>query len=77
MARLLIDNKLHDNIIRLQCDGVVLNKPHTFKGDYVPIPENKTTGNIFWVNVNKYYHKCDKCENFYKFNKLGCPECCK
>jgi hypothetical protein len=77
MSRLLIDNKLHDNIIRIQCDGVVLNKPHTFKGDYVPIPETKTSGSIFWVNVNKYYHKCDKCENFYKFNKLGCPECCK
>ncbi len=75
MSRLLIDNKLHDNIIRLQTDGIVLNKPHIFKGDYVPIPEKKTTGNIFWVNVNKYYHKCDKCNNFYKFNKMGCPNC--
>ncbi len=75
IARLLIDNKLHENIIRLQCDGVVLNKSHAFKGDYVPIPETKTSGNIFWVNVNNYYHKCDICDQFYKFNKLGCPEC--
>jgi hypothetical protein len=75
MGRLLITEKLHENIIRIQCDGVVLNKEHTFSGDYIPVPENKTTGTIFFVNVNKYYHCCPLCAEYYKFNKIGCPEC--
>jgi hypothetical protein len=76
MARTLINDKLHENIVRIQTDGVVLNKPHTFSGEYIPIPESKTTGKIFWVNVNKFFHKCDTCNNFYKFNKIGCYDCC-
>lgn len=75
MARLLINEKLHDNVIRVQTDGIVLNKHHTFSGEYIPIPEDKTTGNIFWVNVNNYYHQCEVCNEFYKFSKEGCPEC--
>jgi hypothetical protein len=76
MGRLIIDEKIHDNIIRIHTDGIVLNIEHNFKNEiYKPIPEAKTTGKIFWVNTNKYYHQCSKCQNFYKYDKRGCPEC--
>jgi hypothetical protein len=54
VGRLILDNGLIDNVIRIQTDGMVLNKPFDFNGDYIPIVEGKTTGTIFWNNVNKY-----------------------
>jgi hypothetical protein len=60
VGRLILDNGLIDNVIRIQTDGIVLNKPFDFKGDYIPIIEDKTTGTIFWNNVNKYNKIDDK-----------------
>ena len=77
-ARTIIKNKIHENIVRVQTDGIVLNKPFTFQGDYIPIPEDKTTGKIFWVSSMEYYHKCNNvnCENYFKFSKSKfCDEC--
>lgn len=76
MARLLITEKLHDNIIRICVDGVILNKNHQFNGNYIPINENKTTGCIFFVSSNEYYNRCLKCNNFFKYKSYKqCPEC--
>ncbi len=78
ISKLIIQNKLHDKIIRVQTDCVVLSEPFDFtksKLNYNPIPEPKTTGTIFFVNNNEYYHKCHKCENYFKYNKLGCIDC--
>lgn len=75
MAELIIKNKLHNNIIRVHTDGIVLDKEFKFEGAYIPLPEDKSTGDLFFVNLNKCYHKCQKCNNFFKFEKTGCPDC--
>jgi hypothetical protein len=56
----IMDNNLMNNIIRIHTDGIVLNEEIDFTDplsnvpNYYPKPEEKTTGNIKWVNVNKY-----------------------
>jgi hypothetical protein len=45
--------KIFENIIRIQTDGIVLNKEIKFSGDYAPIPETKTTGCFTWHHLNK------------------------
>lgn len=52
---LLITENLINDVIRLQTDGICLNKPHDFTHlEYYPKPENKTTGLILWTHVNEY-----------------------
>lgn len=75
MAELIIKNKLHNNLIRVQIDSLVLDKPFDFTESYKPIPEDKTTGTMFFVNLNDYYHQCSQCNQFYKFVKTGCVNC--
>jgi hypothetical protein len=77
IARLVIDEKLYNKVIRTQTDGIVLSEPHDFSHlDYYPKPELKTSGDIFWVSVNEYYKQCDKCQEFYKPKYYKCcPEC--
>ena len=76
MARMIISEKIHNNIIRICIDGIILDKKHDFKIDYKPIPEDKTTGSIFFVSSNKYYNQCLECKNFYKFKEYKkCPDC--
>lgn len=55
VGELILKHNLVDNVIRLHTDGIVLNKQHDFtKEKYYPLPETKTTGLIYWENVNKY-----------------------
>jgi hypothetical protein len=52
---LIISEELIDNVIRIHTDGITLNTEHDFTHlFYYPIPEDKTTGSIYWENVNKY-----------------------
>lgn len=78
MSRMIIKEKIHDKIIRIQTDGIVLSESHKFdESKYYPTPERKLTGNVFFVNVNEYYNQCDKCTNFFKYSDWNgiCPEC--
>ena len=70
IRKLIIDNKLYKNIIKIQTDGIVLDKPFEFsKNAYNPILEGKSTDSLYFVSINEVYHKCqnNNCENFFKF----------
>lgn len=79
MTRIILDNNIDNNVVRLCTDGIVLNKPFDFKKNilyqYVPTLEDKTTGLIKWYHVNKYNHCCDECGKEWKFNKQYCHKC--
>jgi hypothetical protein len=78
MTKIILDNDLDDNVVRLCTDGIVLNKKFDFdngKYEYVPLPEDKTTGFIKWYSVNDYRHVCKKCGDEWKFNKKYVHEC--
>lgn len=75
VARTIIKEKIHDKIIRIHTDGLVLSEQHNFTLDYKPIPEDKTTGKIYWKSTNTYFHQCNKCNNFYKYTSNLCPDC--
>ncbi len=68
IARLIMKENIIDNIIRVQTDGIVLDKQHDFSNNkYYPIPEKKSTGQIKFYNVNNYYHVCCQCNNEYRY----------
>jgi len=68
IARLIMKENIIDNIIRVQTDGIVLDKQHDFSNNiYYPIPEEKCTGQIKFYNVNNYYHVCSQCKNEYRY----------
>ncbi len=53
MCNLIYNNHIINNIIRIQTDGIVLNKQKELKDSkYAPVLENKSTGLIIWYNVN-------------------------
>jgi hypothetical protein len=80
---MILDCGLHDHVIRICTDGIVLDCEHDFTKNskdypYFPIMENKTTGLIKFYNVNKFFHVCDKCGHEWKFNKnYVCDKCVK
>jgi hypothetical protein len=54
---LIIESNILENVIRINTDGIVLNKPFDFStinNSYYPKLEDKTTGFIVWENVNAY-----------------------
>lgn len=52
---LVISEDLINKVIRIHTDGLVFTEPHDFTHlFYYPIPEDKTTGEIVWENVNRY-----------------------
>ena len=55
IGKMIDDEQIEDSVIRIHTDGIVLNKPHTFKSAYSSISEDKTTGSIIFKNVNVYY----------------------
>jgi hypothetical protein len=78
LCNIILKHKIIDNIIRIQTDGIVLNRECIFKGDYKPIPEDKTTGLITWLHVNnnnflqeKRDERKVKEEAFRKANKIN------
>jgi hypothetical protein len=53
ICNLIYKNHIINNIIRIQVDGIVINKEVKLKDrKYCPILEEKTTGLITWYNVN-------------------------
>lgn len=55
--KFLDKHNLVDNVIRIQTDGIVLNKPFDFEKcgeQYYPIPESKTTGKLIFHNLNNW-----------------------
>ena len=55
VGELIMDNKLLENVVRINTDGIVLNQEYDFSDlPYYPKPEDKTTGLIKWNNVNNY-----------------------
>ena len=55
--KLLDKHNLVDNVIRIQTDGIVLNKPFDWEATgekYYPIPESKTTGKLIFHNLNNW-----------------------
>ena len=80
IRKLIIDNKLYENIIKIQVDSVILDKPYEFSKDsYNPLIEEKSTGAIYFVSLNEIYHKCrnKNCENFFKYKNCYFCEICK
>jgi len=72
MFKLIEKNQLEENIVRMHTDCISLNKPYEFikkkKDDYIPIPENKTSGFMVWKNALHGYHICKKCSVELKYN---------
>jgi hypothetical protein len=80
IRKLIIENKLYNNIIKVQTDCVVLDKPFDFSKDiYNPVLEEKSTGTLYFVSINEVYHKCqnENCENFFKYKNTKFCENCK
>ena len=80
IRKLIIDNKLYKNIVKIQTDGIILDKPFEFSKDaYNPISEDKSTGSLYFVSLNEVYHKCNggNCENFFKYKNTKFCENCK
>lgn len=78
MTKIILENSLNKNVVRLCTDGIVLNKEYDFnngKFDYVPLLEDKTTGYIKWYHVNDYKHVCKKCGEEWKYNKKYVHTC--
>ena len=81
IRKLIIENKLYSNVIKVQTDGIILDKPFDFSNDvYNPISEDKSTGTLYFVSINEVYHQCQNknCENFFKYkNTKFCDICNK
>ncbi len=55
IGRVIINENIISDVIRTQTDNITLSKPHDFTHlKYYPKPEDKTTGNILWNNINNY-----------------------
>lgn len=55
IAKIIMKEKILDNVIRIHTDGIILNKEHDFTHlKYHPISELKSTGDIIFKNVNNY-----------------------
>lgn len=57
VGNIIMESNVLENVIRINTDGIVLNKPFDFStinNSYYPKPEDKTTGLVFWENVNSY-----------------------
>jgi len=54
IAKLLFTENIPiSDVVRIQCDGIVLKKPHNFDKTHLKIvEEKKTTGDIIWYSIN-------------------------
>ena len=63
-----------EDCIRIQTDSVAFKKPMIFNkaffGPNVLAPEEKSTGLIKWSNINKYYKKCQLCNEWIVVSKM-------
>lgn len=66
------------SLIRIHTDGLVFNQPIDFEKyqlDYIPKPEDKTTGYITYHNAIYGYHNCLKCKKEFRFKDFQCHQC--
>jgi hypothetical protein len=63
MGEIIMTNNLLDKVIRVHTDNITLEDEFEFTGDFIPIPEDKTTGFIYWHNANDY-HKVHYCYQY-------------
>jgi hypothetical protein len=79
IAEMIIKENLLDNVLRIHTDGIVLSKPHNFELNniYYPIVETKSSGILYWNNVNCYYHHCIDCDELYKYKDTKTEFCLK
>jgi hypothetical protein len=55
MANLLLSENIIDKFIRSHTDNIVLTEPHDFTHlPYYPLTEDKTSGDIKWLNPHEY-----------------------
>jgi hypothetical protein len=70
IMKLIRDNNLEDNVIRIHTDSIITNIQFDYKahcGDYYPIPENKTTGLMVYKNAIYGFHICKKCNELFSY----------
>lgn len=75
---MLSTHDLAQFVVRIHTDGICFNRPINFpalKLDYFPVPEQKTTGTIKFMNLNCYHHVCEECNEEFSFDKCNPHEC--
>jgi hypothetical protein len=71
---MLSTHDLAQFVVRIHTDGICFNRPinfPAFKLDYFPVPEQKTTGTIKFMNLNCYNHVCEECNEEFSFDKCS------
>ena len=43
-----------DKVVRIHTDSICFSEPFNYKNIYGLLPEEKSSGNIKWINVNEY-----------------------
>ena len=71
ISNIITDEKLDDYLIRTHTDNITLTRPLDLSKRTALYytknlsSEDKTTGNILWLNSNLHYHKCSICNDLY------------
>jgi hypothetical protein len=61
---------IEKSLVRIHTDGLVFNKPINFEKynlDYYPMPEDKSTGKINYLNSLHVYHCCSSCLSEFRY----------
>jgi len=78
LMKLIIEQNLDKDIVRLHTDGLVFNKPVDFESmglSYYPKPENKTTGLIKYHNAVYGFHICPNCGCEFRYKDFKNHKC--
>ena len=67
IAKVILNEYLLNNIIRIHTDNITIDKSRFFKTVKTLSKEDKTTGNIEWLHAGIYYHECKKCKKLYNY----------
>ena len=72
ILKLLHNNDLVKNVVRIHTDGITLNKNVDFSKlglpyNYYPSQEDKTTGLMLFKNAVYGFHLCSKCNQLFSY----------
>jgi hypothetical protein len=67
IAKVILNEYLLNNIIRIHTDNITIDKSRFFKTVKTLSKEDKTTGNIEWLHAGVYYNECKKCKKLYNY----------